>query len=316
MAAKNNTDAGTSDREIVFKRVFNAPRELVFKVWTDPKHVVNWWGPNGFTNTIQEMDVRPGGIWRLIMHGPDGVDYPDKIVFDEVVKPERLVCRHFEGRNGDSVLFQHTITFIEKNNMTEITMHMLFPSAEERNRTVKEHGAIEGGKQTLDRLEKYLTNMTSQKELIITRIFNAPRDMVWKAWTDPQLIEKWWGPRGVTNPICEWDARPEGSIHIVMLAGKDLGDLEGQKWPMKGTFKEVVPFKRVVFTASAIEDENGIPQLENKVTIILEDLDGRTKMTLHVVVTKAGPGTEGPLSGMEMGWNQSIDKLDEELINA
>jgi uncharacterized protein YndB with AHSA1/START domain len=153
----------------------------------------------------------------------------------------------------------------------------------------------------------------SKRELVITRVFDAPRELVFRAWTDPKLMAKWWGPRGVTNPVCELDARPGGSIHIVMLAGKHLGDLEGQKWPMKGTFNEVIPPKRIVYTSSAIEDESGNPQLENKVTITLEELGRKTKMTLHVVVTKAGPGTEGPLSGMELGWNQSIDKLGEEL---
>jgi uncharacterized protein YndB with AHSA1/START domain len=149
------------------------------------------------------------------------------------------------------------------------------------------------------------------RELVITRIFDAPRDLVFRAWTDSKLLAKWWGPRGVTNPVCELDARPGGTIHIVMLAGKDLGDLEGQEWPMEGTFVEVVPPKRIVYTSSAVEDESGIPQLENRITVALEELGGRTKMTLHIVVTKAGPGTEGPLSGMGMGWNQSIDKLGE-----
>src|SRR2546430_11151240 len=81
----------TSDREILLTRVFDAPRELVFKVWTDPEHVGRWWGPRGFTNTIHEMDVRPGGVWRFTMHGPDGVDYLNRIVFIEVARPERLV---------------------------------------------------------------------------------------------------------------------------------------------------------------------------------------------------------------------------------
>ncbi len=72
-----------SDREIVATRVFDAPRELVFQVWTDAKHVSNWWGPRGFTTTTYEMDVRPGGVWRHVMHGPDGTDYPNEIVFVE-----------------------------------------------------------------------------------------------------------------------------------------------------------------------------------------------------------------------------------------
>ena len=81
----------SADREIIATRVFDAPRELVFKMWTDPKHVGRWWGPRGFTTTIHEMDVKPGGIWRLTMHGPDGRDYKNKVVFLEVEEPERLV---------------------------------------------------------------------------------------------------------------------------------------------------------------------------------------------------------------------------------
>jgi uncharacterized protein YndB with AHSA1/START domain len=80
-----------ADREIVLTRVFDAPRELLWDAWTDPKHVVKWWGPRGFTITIHEMDVRPGGIWNHTMHGPDGTDYPGQCVFIEVVKPERIV---------------------------------------------------------------------------------------------------------------------------------------------------------------------------------------------------------------------------------
>ena len=75
-------------------RVFNAPRKMVFDAWTDPRQVAQWWGPRGFTTTISEMDVRPGGVWRLVMHGPDGTDYKNKVVYLEVAKPERLVYKH------------------------------------------------------------------------------------------------------------------------------------------------------------------------------------------------------------------------------
>jgi uncharacterized protein YndB with AHSA1/START domain len=90
-----------ADRELVFTRVYDAPRELVFEAWTDPKHLTQWWGPNGFTTTIHEMDVRPGGVWRLVMHGPDGKDYNNRIAFLEVVKPERLVY-NMTRRRGPS----------------------------------------------------------------------------------------------------------------------------------------------------------------------------------------------------------------------
>src|SRR4051794_12623895 len=97
MVAKNTEATATSDREIVATRVFDAPRELVFKAWTDPEHLAQWWGPTGFTNTFHEFDLRPGGVWRFVMHGPDGVDYKNENVFVEIVKPERIVFDHVSG---------------------------------------------------------------------------------------------------------------------------------------------------------------------------------------------------------------------------
>ena len=148
------------DREILLTRVFDAPRDLVFKVWTDPEHVARWWGPRGFTNTIHEMDVRPGGVWRFTMHGPGGVDYLNKIVFIEVARPERLVYDHGGGEDGDSDRFHATITFTEEGGKTRVTMRTLFVSAAERDRVIKEYGAIEGGNQTLDRLGEYLAKLS------------------------------------------------------------------------------------------------------------------------------------------------------------
>jgi len=143
-----------TDREIIISRLFDAPRELVWKVWTQPEHVAKWWGPNGFTNTIHEMDVRPGGIWSFIMHGPDGTDYYNKIVFTEVVEPERLSYTHGGDEGEDE--FLAVVTFTEKDGKTEVTMRSIFESAEVREKMIREVGAIEGGKQTLGRLGDYL----------------------------------------------------------------------------------------------------------------------------------------------------------------
>ncbi|HUD07156.1 MAG TPA: SRPBCC domain-containing protein [Candidatus Saccharimonadales bacterium] len=145
------------------------------------------------------------------------------------------------------------------------------------------------------------------RELTITRVFNAPREKVFKAWTDPSLVAKWWGPEGVTNPTCEWDAQPGGAIDVVMLAGEELGDLQGSKWPMKGVFQEVTSPEKLVYSSSAIME--GKPILDCLNTVTFEEDDAGTKMTLHIVVTKVTPEAEGPLAGMKMGWTQSIDKL-------
>jgi uncharacterized protein YndB with AHSA1/START domain len=147
----------TADREIVISRTFDAPRELVWNAWTDPKQVVNWWGPQGFTTTIHTMDLRPGGIWHLTMHGPDGTDYPNKSVFVEVVKPERIVYKHGGGKvGGPGANFEATWTFESQGDKTKLTGHMIFPTAEAHEAVVREYDAIEGGKQTLARLADYL----------------------------------------------------------------------------------------------------------------------------------------------------------------
>ncbi len=161
MAAKSNPAENTSDREIVISREFNAPRELVWEAMTNPKHVVNWWGPRGFLTTIEEMDFRVGGVWQHVMRGPDGVKYPNQSVFKEIVKPERIVFQHGGKReNGPGVSFVSTWTFEAlAADKTRVAIHMVFPSAAERERVVKEFGAIEGGKQTLERLGEYLVKM-------------------------------------------------------------------------------------------------------------------------------------------------------------
>ncbi|WP_248927074.1 SRPBCC family protein [Paenibacillus hamazuiensis] len=151
-----STIASVEGRELVVTRVFNAPRELVFKTWTDPEHLPHWWGPKGFTITTHEIDVRPGGVWRYIMHGPDGVDYDNKIVYTEVASPERLVYAHGGGDDDQEEPFHVTVTFAGQDGRTELTMRMVFKSAEELEKVVKEHGAIEGAKSTLDRLEEQL----------------------------------------------------------------------------------------------------------------------------------------------------------------
>jgi uncharacterized protein YndB with AHSA1/START domain len=148
--------SNTADRELVISRIFNAPLELVFTVWTDPEHLAKWWGPNGFTNTIHKMDVKPGGEFLLTMHGPDGTDYPNKIVYDEVVKNKLLGWSHGSGNDNDPSQFKVTVQFSAQDDKTLITMRMVFASKEAKDFVVEKHGAIEGNKQTMDKLEAYL----------------------------------------------------------------------------------------------------------------------------------------------------------------
>ena len=159
MEKGNETVTGAAVRDLVINRIFEAPRELVFKAWTDPKHLIHWWGPKGFTNTIHEIDIRPGGVWRFIMHGPDGVDYHNRMVFTEIVRPERIAYDHGRDEPGNPTDFQMKVDFAEQAGKTKLTMRMTFKSAAERDKVVKEFGAIQGANQTLDRLAEQLKKM-------------------------------------------------------------------------------------------------------------------------------------------------------------
>jgi len=137
------------------------------------------------------------------------------------------------------------------------------------------------------------------RELTITRVIDAPRDLVFQAWTDPKHVAQWWGPRGFTNPICEMDARPGGALRIVMRAA------DGAEYPMKGIFREVVAPARLVFTNIALDAE-GNHLLEGVTTVTFAEHGGKTKLTLK---TRAVAHAARMLEGMEAGWTQSLERL-------
>jgi uncharacterized protein YndB with AHSA1/START domain len=147
--------SSSADREVTITRIINAPRELVFAAWVDSKHADKWMGPVGYTTVTKSMDVRPGGMWRFTMTGPQGV-FPNRVTYIEVVKPSLLVYTHDSDKDNDPDAFEVTVTFEDLGDKTHITMHSVFTTAAARDRVVKEFKAIEGGYQTLGRLEQHL----------------------------------------------------------------------------------------------------------------------------------------------------------------
>ena len=291
----------TSDREIVITRLCDAPRDLVVDTFTDPKHVPSWWGPKGFTTTVHEMDVRPGGICRLTMRGPDGVDRNNKITFIEVVKPDRLVYKHEPEHGSEPVSFEVTATFEEQGDKTTLTVRMVFPTAAQRDYVATQMNASEGVTQTLGRLAKHLA---TRHEVTITRILDAPRDLVFKVWIDPEHLKHWWGPTGFTNPVCELDPRPGGAIRIHMRAP------DGVVYPMTGVILELVEPGRLVFTSAAL-DKDGNAMFENLNTVTFAEHGSQTKVTLHSKVQMATEQAAPYLKGMNEGWRLTLDRLAE-----
>jgi uncharacterized protein YndB with AHSA1/START domain len=163
MAARSSLDLTSDPSSIIGMREFDAPRELVFSVWTDVKHLAQWWGPNGFSTTTSSFDFKPGGVWRFVMHGPDGRDYQNRVTFEEIVPPQRIVYRHGGGDDVEPIQFKQTVLFEDiGGNRTRITWRQDWPSAELRDRVIKEHGAAEGLMQTMARLADYVATQPAR----------------------------------------------------------------------------------------------------------------------------------------------------------
>jgi len=150
--------SATGDREIVISRVIDAPRELVFEVFTEVRHLSRWWGPEGFSTTTQSLEFRVGGEWNFVMHGPDGTDYSEWISWTEIVVPERIALLHGESP-GDPNAFEAVLTFEPQGAATRIEMRTVFPTKELRDEQVEKYHAIESGRQTLDNLAAYVAEI-------------------------------------------------------------------------------------------------------------------------------------------------------------
>jgi len=156
VATNNSIDLQSDPRAVIGVRMLEAPRELVWEAFTDPAHLARWWGPDGFSTTTSAFDMRPGGAWRFVMHGPDGRDYENRITFEDIVRPERIVYRHGGGDDVEPVQFRTTITFEDLGARTRLVWHMDFATAAERERVVRDYGADKGLVQTLNRLAGYV----------------------------------------------------------------------------------------------------------------------------------------------------------------
>lgn len=166
MTNDNSYTNTQSECEIVITRIFNAPRDLVFKVWTEPKHITQWWGPKGFTTTVKEMDFRPGGKWHYVMRGPDDREYPVKGSFREIVPPEKIITTDEFDEGFEEVvkadlpsgIMVVTSLFEDLGNKTRFTLRILHATAEDR-RKHEEMGVIGGWNSSFDCLDEHLAKL-------------------------------------------------------------------------------------------------------------------------------------------------------------
>ncbi len=149
--------ADCAGRSILIVRTLDAPIDLVWEAWTNPKHADQWWGPNGFTNQTHAHELKVGGVWRYTMVGPDGTAFPNRQEYLVIEKPTRLVYKHGDDKNHE--MFRASVTFTPMEGKTRVSLYTMFPTKEARDTVVEKYGAIEGGKQHLANLGDYLKGM-------------------------------------------------------------------------------------------------------------------------------------------------------------
>ncbi len=314
MAAKNKSN------EIKIIRTYDAPVKVVWEAWVDPKKAANWWGPRGFTITTHSKDLRVGGNWHYTMHGPDGVDYPNKTIYLEVEKYSRLVYDH-GGYDDRPPLFRVTVNFSEIKGKTKMDMTMALATpeaAEETKKFIKKAG----GNATWDRLAEFLSKESSGKEqFVINRTFDTPIETMFEMWTNPDHFAKWMGPAGASMKFFRAEIKPGGSSFYMMS-----GD-PGYKLYGKTKYLEIVKPNRIVYTQQFCdENENVIrhpmapvwPETMLTVVTLAEEGSDQTRVTITWEADGATTAEEiaafvKERGGMTQGWTGSFDKLEEYL---
>ena len=301
---------------LTITRILNAPREVVFKAWTDPAQLAQWWSPHGFTRSVSELDARPGGALRTAMRGPDGAVYPDTGVFHEIVPPERLVFTSvgIADEAGRPLLqVRNTVTFADLGGRTKLTLQAVVVTAAPAVAGALA-GMAEGWSQSLDKLAEYLQTgavtpseprltgvitLPSDRTIAQTRVFDAPRDLVFAVCTDPRRIPQWWGPSRHTTIVDQMDVRPGGVWRFVI---RDAG---GHEEGFHGEYREIAPPERMVQTF----EWEGLPGHVSVETMTLEDLGGQTRMTVTSTFDTVEDRDGTIDSGMEDGARESWDRL-------
>ena len=305
----DHREVATPDRELTLARMLDAPRELVFRMWTDPQHVAKWWGPTGFTNPVCEMDVRPGGKLRIVMRAPDGTDYPMIGTFREIRAPERLVFTNsaVDGQGNPLLDGLTIVTFTDHGGKTELTVQTravaLVPLAARML-----EGMDAGWHQTLDRLEGHVRNESGEpadRTLVVTRLLDAPCELVFRMWTDPEHIARWWGPQGFTTTSLEMDIRPGGAYRACMRSP------EGALHCRRGVYREIVRPERIAFTF-AWEDASGDLGHETLVTVTFAEQGAKTLLTLRQATFESVARCDDH----RRGWTSCLERFAEYLAAA
>jgi uncharacterized protein YndB with AHSA1/START domain len=306
MAAGSSVTA--PERTLVTTRVFDAPPERVYKAWTDPKQLARWFPPEGFTAPVCQLDVRVGGAMRVDMKAPEGEPfkgqvYPGRGVYREVV-PNRRLAFSFQPETGEgqampAVLM--TVDFEDQAGKTKLTIRQTLDTVEDYEEMIKT-GMAEGLAESLGKLAGVLSGRSSDRgvtvsgrQLTLVRVYDAPRDLVWQAYTDPKQIVKWEFAKDWETPFAETDLRPGGAFRI----GMRPADHSEEGFVFEGKYREVVRPERIVQDTA-----------DGRVmtTTFEEVLGGGTRLTLSLEMAESEEQER-------TGYSQILDNLASHLAS-
>jgi uncharacterized protein YndB with AHSA1/START domain len=307
----------SSDREVRISKFIHAPRELVFKAFSEADHVLRWWGPRWLSNNIERYEFRPGGTWRIVHQDATGLSYAFHGEFKEISAPSRIVRSFvYEGEPGHDLT--ETVELQEKDGGTFVIIRSQYANKADRDAMV--NNGMEGGvRDSMERLEEELAKMRAGKEFVTSRTFNAPRELVFKVWTEKEHLAKWFGPAGSSIGHCELELKAGGSFHFSM---KGPG---GQESWGKWVFREVSAPLRIVLISSFSDPQGGFSRhpmspnwpLETLSTTTFADENGKTKLTLSWVPFNASDTEiatfQAAFKDMNAGWSGTFAQMEDYL---
>lgn len=310
MVAKSNPN------EISITRVYDAPVQIVWNAWTDPAQVAQWWGPRGFTLTSHHKELRPGGIWHYTMHGPDGVNYPNKTVYHEVEECKKLVYDH-GGYDDRPPLFRVTVRFSASGDKTIMEMTMTLPLPEEAE-SMRKFIQAAGGNATWDRLAEFLTETTQgTTSFVINRSFAAPIERLFEMWTDPNHLSQWLPPAGFDMEILRASIHEGGECFFRMTNRADI------TFHGKFAYVEAKRPDRIVYVQRFCDEHEtearhpALPVFPAAMRVTVQ-LAAEDDNTTRVTVTSVPVGTVSAeeqsvfvdtRAGMTLGWTGAFDQL-------
>lgn len=303
------------DREIRMTRTFDAPRERVFDAWTRPELLKRWYGPRGWSLVVCEIDLRVGGAFRFVTRKPDGREVGQRGTYREVLRPERIVhTESWDDWDPGEVLV--TVAFDDGGATTTLTSTMRFPSQQVRDELLRS-GLADGFGESCGELDALLTTLgdggAGELDLVVTRTFEAAPEDVWRAWSEPAAVMKWWGPTGFTCPRADMDFREGGTSLVCMRAPDALG---GREMYNTWSYERLVPHERIELVLRFTDEHGvafdpaqlgleGVPESVPHVITITAKGDRATELT----VIERGYRSRDALELSERGLVQCLDKM-------